>query len=61
MTSRMSSKLLEWLVNDDDQPLDDMSPPKLKENAPEDVKKELEEWIKRGYDYAMTGDLRKKS
>jgi hypothetical protein len=57
MTGKMSPKLIEWLVNDDDQPLDDMSPPKLKENAPEDVKKELEEWIKRGSEYAMTGKI----
>ena len=57
MTKKMSTKLLKWLVNDDDQSLDDMSPPKLKENAPEDVKKELEEWIKRGTEYAMTGKI----
>jgi len=54
MTRRMSPKLMKWLVNDDDQSLDDESPPKLKENAPEEVKKELEDWIKRGYEYAMT-------
>jgi len=59
MTRRMSSELLKWLIEDDDQLLDDISIPRLKENAPEEVKKELEDWIQRGYEYAVTGKLNK--